>query len=188
MLKLPYNDFEVILVDINTRAPDYPKNLSHYQLVYEIDRDEKYNPGTCYGITTGKDGETIQHSCAVTSWNAPSSLNEKTAFILNDVCFIGVSDNIIALELPKLKLKWQTKVDWATCFEVYNLPQYQSIISHGESDITRLKYDGEIIWQTNGKDIFTGSFEILGNAIRAVDFNNEVYNIDLFTGKIDIIG
>ncbi|MEP6988826.1 MAG: hypothetical protein ABI970_24710, partial [Chloroflexota bacterium] len=70
---------------------------------------------------------------------------------------------------------------------VYHLPQLESYLTHGELDIARVSYDGEIIWSSSGKDIFSNGFTLYDTFVEAIDFNNEKYHIDLSTGQSHII-
>jgi hypothetical protein len=47
-------------------------------------------------------------------------------------------------------------------------------------------YSGEMVWQTSGKDIFTGSFSLHEDFIAVVDFNDERYRIDIEKGVCNL--
>jgi hypothetical protein len=132
-------------------------------------------------------GEKLR-ACLLYGWNGSiTRVNSQTAIVHGDRCIIGIMADMLALHMPSLRLMWSNRVDDATCFGVYHVPEYQSYISHGELDIARVSYAGDIMWSSGGKDIFTNGFEIDGDHIIAVDFNDERYHIDLMTGKSRII-
>ncbi len=73
------------------------------------------------------------------------------------ICYGGLvvccADTVFKLSLPNLDLAWRTAADIATCFGIYYLDD--DYIVHGELSITRLDRDGKIVWQREGRDIWT---------------------------------
>lgn len=45
--------------------------------------------------------------------------------------------------------------------------------------------EGEKIWRASGSDIFTQDFKLKNTYIKVVDFNDEIYHIDIKTGRIN---
>ncbi len=88
------------------------------------------------------------------------------------------------LTVPSLHLSWAQKIDTATCFGVYHSQEQNCLISHGEMEIVRVSLGGDLIWTTQGDDIFTGDFRLAGKIVEATDFNNQVYHVDIETGRI----
>ena len=74
----------------------------------------------------------------------------------------------------------------ATCFGVYHSLKHKCFISHGELEIARVSYSGEIIWQASGKDIFTNGFVLHDDYIETIDFNDQQYRIDIETGRCEL--
>jgi hypothetical protein len=70
---------------------------------------------------------------------------------------------------------------------VYHSPQHDCLLSHGELEVARVSLSGEIVWGASGKDIFTEGFQIVGDHVEAIDFNHEVYRIDIATGRCELI-
>jgi len=90
------------------------------------------------------------------------------------------------LTLPELNLLWQTKVDNATCFQVFKLDN--DYLTHGELEISRVDNEGKIKWQFGGADIFVtiegqDEFEFNSDHIMLTDFCKTKYKID-FNGKL----
>jgi hypothetical protein len=54
-------------------------------------------------------------------------------------------------------------------------------------EIARVSLTGEIVWSAGGKDIFSEGFQIVGDYIEAIDFNHEVYRVDIATGRSKLI-
>jgi hypothetical protein len=94
---------------------------------------------------------------------------------------------LCSLSLPNLDLKWSIKVDSATCFGVYYSSKHDCLLSHGECEVARVSLRGEIVWSAGGKDIFSEGFQIVGDCVEAIDFNHEVYRIDIATGRCALI-
>jgi hypothetical protein len=46
---------------------------------------------------------------------------------------------------------------------------------------------GQIVWSTSGKDIFSEGFRIVDDHVEAIDFNHEVYRIDIATGRCELV-
>ena len=76
------------------------------------------------------------------------------------------------------------RTDTATCFGVYDAPGFASIISHGELEIARLSYSGQLLWSASGRDIFSEGFRCLDSGIEVIDFNRSVYLFDYRTGTL----
>jgi hypothetical protein len=112
---------------------------------------------------------------------------EQSAVIIDKTCYVAVAHFIFALALPSLTVQWTCAVDASVCFAVYALPTLNGLIAHGEQDIVRLSLDGMIDWSASGKDIFTNGMTIDDNHIIVVDFNNEIYHIDIETGASQIV-
>lgn len=94
---------------------------------------------------------------------------------------ICCSDSIFCLSIPNLDLLWKTRVDEATCFEVFKI--HDGYIVHGELEISRIDLNGNIVWQRSGADIFTtekgvDDFEITDSHIRAIDWGGRTYTFD----------
>src|SRR5690606_13677452 len=86
------------------------------------------------------------------------------------------------LEFPTLDLNWKTEVDEITAFEIVKIEG--GYIIHGELEITRIDDSGKIIWQNSGADIFItqnsdSNFEVHGNLISVIDWNNRIYQWNL---------
>jgi hypothetical protein len=86
-----------------------------------------------------------------------------------------------------VRLLWHTRVDTATCFGVYDAPGYSSVISHGEVEIARLTYSGQLLWSASGRDIFSGDFELHEHHAEAIDFEGAHYRFELETGQSQIV-
>jgi hypothetical protein len=140
---------------------------------------------SAHGIKYGE--PEVLHSCLLMASGGPTSVHPRSALLHHARCIVAVSSFLVGLQLPDLDLVWQVQVDTASCFGVYHLPQYESYLSHGELDIARVSYDGEILWSSSGKDIFTNGLAVYDAYIEVVDFNNEKYHIDLSTGHCELV-
>ena len=49
--------------------------------------------------------------------------------------------------------------------------------------IARVTYDGKIVWQAGGADIFTNGFELQDDVVRVFDFEDREYVLGIETGR-----
>jgi hypothetical protein len=140
---------------------------------------------SAHGVKYGE--PDVLHSCLILASGGPTGVHSRSALLHDSKCILAVSSFLICLHLPELNMLWQTQVDMATCFGVYHVPKYDSLISHGELDIARVSYDGNILWSSGGKDIFTNGFTLYDQYVEVRDFNDETYHIDLLTGRSEIV-
>jgi len=185
MLDLKHDNYSVSVVNESEVLYSRPRvqRPTEYEKVFEL--------GKANGITTAHgvrcSEPQLLHSCIVYASGGSSGVHAHSALLHNDKCILAVSWFLVALQLPELNLLWHTQVDDSSCFGVYHLPDYESYISHGELSIARVSYNGEIVWSSGGKDIFTNGFILHEKYIEVVDWNNETYHIDLNTGRSVII-
>jgi len=111
----------------------------------------------------------------------------ETYVIYDSKFYLGIGDQLVCLSLPSLEILWNKKIDGATCFGVFISPDGHGILIHGELDISKITFTGEIIWTTSGKEIFTEGFTINEGYIVAVDFNNEKYRINITDGTNTLV-
>jgi len=130
---------------------------------------------------------SLKITCRTKESKTNCSISEHSAFILNDSLFLAVGNDVCKIKLPDLELTWRTKSDTALCFGLYPLLEQDCIIVHGECEITRLKFTGEIEWIVSGKDVFTGVFRISATQIEVSDFNDAKYLIDISSGRITLL-
>lgn len=147
---------------ITEPAVEYHIGLYQENEFYE----EELVRSACLAASGGGTGPTY-YSCLV---------DEDTRLLL--CC----GDQVFCLQLPELKLLWQTQADSSTCFGIKNLPN-QTYIVHGELEITCLDLSGCILWQFSGGDIFTtlkgdNLMQVDEESITVKDWNEVVYKLD----------
>lgn len=148
--------------------------------------ESPYRPQAAVQIRAG-DGS---HIC----WELTVAEDCPSGFDAGDVaCFasrlaLAIGKYVVCFQVPTGELLWATECDSVCCFGVHALDAEPTLIAHGEIDVSKLSYGGDILWRTFGQDIFTGPFEIEDDGIRAVDFEGTVYWIRLDTGESQIIG
>ena len=115
-------------------------------------------------------------------------INSEAALVDNENLVIRCSNQVFSLTLPDLKMNWQVKPDWATCFSIH---KYQdTYLVHGETSISRIDRKGKVIWNFSGADIFVclhegTPFEMHEDFISMTDFNGSKYKIDYEGKSID---
>jgi len=138
-----------------------------------------------YGIKI-LSGEDVVSDCILKATGGATGLFENSTLLDGDRLLVCCCDTLFCLELPSLRLTWQLKADWATCFQVFDLQG--DYLVHGECEISRVGRDGSFIWQFSGADIFVSLngeevVSIGSDYIRLRDFNGAEYIID-FHGQL----
>jgi hypothetical protein len=188
-LTIPYKDHEII---ITAESPDIPRydaqstdNPCPPDQEYFIE-DDGYSASSRHRIVIRR-GDDVLASRVLLAGGGASGVHARSAFVRGDTCFIAVGPFVCALELPTLRLLWHTRADTFTCFGIYDAPRYESIISHGELQIARLNYSGQLLWSASGRDIFSEGFTLRDDHAEAIDFNGINYRFDLETGQLQIV-
>mgnify|MGYP001239579854 CR=1 FL=1 len=139
------------------------------------------NTPTCqHGITVSKNQS--EQNLLINGFGGATGIH-KNSYVINETnIFICVSDTVYCLDLETLNHKWSAQADQATCFGIYLVDN--SLIIHGELQISSLSLSGKINWQQHGKDIFTTqsddhNFEIKNNIINVKDWGNNNYKLNL---------
>jgi hypothetical protein len=183
-VELTSHQFALTLLDDPAYTAGSSDNLQSYDREYSFVRE--FRPVSNYGLVCREPGGAT-HSCILLAGGGASRVHERSAIVMNGSCFVGVGDTLCSLSLPTLELLWATKVDSSTNFGVYYCPQHDCLLSHGEQEFARVSLCGEIIWSTSGKDIFSEGFRIFGDRVEVIDFNHEVYRIDIATGRSELL-
>ena len=108
-------------------------------------------PTSKHGVKIAQDNKII-NSCIVIGSGGATGVHQNSSLIDNDKLLLCCCDTIFCLTLPDLHLKWKTKADTATCFQIFQLRD--DYIVHGELQVTRLDRDGNKKWTFGGADIF----------------------------------
>jgi hypothetical protein len=161
-------------------SPDNPRTYDQYYSFGEESLQHAFHGIVC------QDHQGIRCTCLLLATGV-SGIHEHSAIVVKEKCFVAVGDRLCALFLPDLQLLWATKVDDGACFGVHYSESCDCLISHGEQQIARVDFNGKILWPVGGKDIFTGRLWLEEKHVFATDFNDEVYRIEITTGKSEII-
>jgi len=153
-------------------------NVHEYDYVYI--NDSLYEVSTVFGIKVYSDHKILT-SAVIGSIGGGNTNLENITILKTDKLIICCSDLVFCLSIPDLKLLWQTKADDATCFEIFKYKE--DYIIHGELKITRIDYNGNIVWQQSGADIFTtldgiDTFKLTEEFIIVKDWENRIYHFD----------
>ena len=164
-------------VEIDCDLPPYnPKstdNAAVYDALYFV--ESEYRHTSVYQISTFVSDNLLKR-ILIGATGGGTTVHKNSFITEKDRLVICCSDTLFCLQIPDLSLLWKTKADDATCFQIF---KYQSdYIIHGELEITRLSYNGDILWQQGGADIFTEEFKITDNYIYATDFEYRKYTFD----------
>jgi len=170
---------------------NYKKGSSENEFEFEnyYSDEEEYQFSTQIGIKLYEE-ENLISSAIICSSGGASGIHQTSQIINEDKIVICCSNQIFNLSIPNLNLRWNTKADEATCFEIFQINK--DFIIHGELEISRLSKEGEIIWQRSGADIFTtleskrDDFKLTDNYIFVTDWENRKYQFDFDGNEIKI--
>jgi hypothetical protein len=155
-----------------------------YDIVYNSDKCDKHDFPTTHGIKIFKEGQ-LYKSAILLGVGGATGISSDAALIDNNNLAIRCSNHLYSLTLPELELNWRIQPDWATCFSVHKFQD--SYIVYGETSISRISRDGNILWNFSGWDIFvslfeSAAFEMHDEYIALTDFNGTKYKFD-YSGK-----
>jgi len=179
-----YKDLRVEVMN----EPDYKfgssDNHFKYSKHYFGDGGTEYATSK-HGIKIYRDEEIID-SCIVIGSGGATGVHQNASLLVNDHLLLCCSDTIFCLTLPGLALKWETKADQATCFQIFK--HQDDYIIHGELQVTKLDKHGNKKWEFGGADIFVNidneeEFKLEPDGILLTDFSKTKYKID-FDGKL----
>ena len=178
------NKYTVSLINETDYSLNSVDNSRSYSSEYLFD-DEQLNSSRHGLLVRDKLGNS--HDCILIAGGGASGVHKNSLVIVDDRCFVGVGDHVVALSLPNLVKLWAKKLDPATCFGVHYMKNRDCLIVHGELEISRVSMDGIIYWSSSGKDIFSEGIELFEDHVEVVDFNMEKYSIDIESGESEII-
>jgi len=184
MTNYPYKDLTIEVINEPTYTFGSSDNNFAYPKHYFGDNASEY-PTSKHGVKIYKDNQIID-SCIIIGSGGATSVHQTSSLLYEDQLLLCCCDTVFCLMLPHLSLKWQTKSDQATCFQIFK--QQDDYIIHGELQVTKLDRNGNKKWEFGGADIFVNidnceEFRVESDGILLTDFANTKYKID-FDGKL----
>jgi hypothetical protein len=134
-------------------------------------------------ITTSTySGEEISSAVLLCSW---AGVRNTGLALSHGRLFICVGQYLVALKCPLLELLWKAEADDGGALEVFDIQV--GLIMHGELAIKRIGYDGTILWERYGPDIFATPdneevFSVADNQVRACCWDGTTFVWD-FNGN-----
>lgn len=181
MEKFVVGDLTIEVFDDSAYSPGSRDNSRQYDREYQLD-DKKYKPSSLHAVRVLSDNSEIA-SCILFASGGATSIHDHSGVIHHDSLILAVGPFIVSLSLPMLELNWKTQSDYATCFGVYHSEKHHCFISHGELEVARVSYTGEIEWAQSGADILTNGFIVTDDSIKAIDFRNDSYVWNIEDGR-----
>jgi hypothetical protein len=169
---------EISLIDEPTYSFGSADNVRSYPFAKSL--DVPAHPVSVHGVLL--DGEPLAVFGAT---GGATGVHYHSALYLNGALYLAVADRVVCLRLHPFEFSWALRIDTATCFGIYFHYSTGSLISHGELDISRFTEDGEIVWQSGGRDIFTGEFTLGDDAVSAIDFNGAEHRFRYSDGRYE---
>lgn len=154
----------------------YPADLGH---------ELEYQPSSKHGIRITENG-IEKCSALLLEFRGATRIFENSFLIKNTRIYTCCSDQIYSLNLTDLSTNWRNQYDVATCFGIYEFDE--DFIVHGETQVSRINVNGEIIWDFSARDIFVNpdgktEFKIVENRIELIDWQGYKYELNA-NGKI----
>ncbi|MFN8713083.1 MAG: hypothetical protein ACK5Z2_09560 [Bacteroidota bacterium] len=179
-----HKDLTIEVIDEPAYKFGSTDNYFNYSKHYFGDDASEF-PTSKHGIKIYRNDQIID-SCIIIGSGGATGVYQNSSLIDKDRIVICCCDTVFSLTLPDLELKWKTRCDLATCFQIFK--QQEDYIVHGEFQVTKLDKDGNKKWEFGGADIFVsidneGAFKIENDGILLTDFAKTKYKID-FDGKL----
>jgi hypothetical protein len=102
----------------------------------------------------------------------------------SDTLYLPAGSEVAALELPSLRVRWETRSTLGCVLGIHPIPGEEALIVRGEISVARVEPDGGVRWEQGGRDIFSGGLRIVGDAVEATDWNEDLYRFRLSDGEI----
>ena len=176
--------FEIEVIDESSYDSSSSKNSRQYAKEYLLGKN--FGNASRYGVSVKSIDGSI-NSCVILANGGISNIHTNSVVVMNESLFVAIGNLICCFKIPSLALQWQQQVDTATCFGIYASPDKNGVISHGEIDIAKINFIGQIEWKASGKDIFSEGFILSSDHVEAIDFNHEKYRINIFNGQVSLI-
>lgn len=124
--------------------------------------------------------------------SAPNAVTPHSALCIgSDIIFVqGIY--AACLDVANWRIAWRVEAAWISCFGVFADPDdANAVIIHGETEITKLSLNGDVLWKVDGADIFTEPKRSSGlvfqnHTVIARDWNGWTYTIDMATGQVSV--
>ncbi len=167
-------NFSIELLHDDTYTYNSSDNNKMYKFVYKTD-ESRITLNKCGIIIRDQNEDEVSSAIILSAYGGSYPYPTLTA-ISNYHLFICASKYLYCLEIPSLEKSWQIQVDDGQAFEVFDI--HIGLIVHGELSISRVSYDGTVLWSKSGPDIFVSEagkndFEIDHNRIEARCWNGE---------------
>lgn len=145
----------------------------------------QFKPSSKHGIRITENG-IEKCSALLLESGGTNGISANSFLIKSDRIFICCSDQIYSLNLADLSANWRNSYDCATCFGIYEFKN--DFLIHGETQVSRINENGEIIWIFSARDIFVNpdgktEFKIVENGIELIDWQGYKYELNA-DGKI----
>ena len=177
-LRINTEEFEIDIIDESMYSLRSTDNVRQYVKEYVL--GDSYSPR--YGIQL-KSRDSIESNCFILGSGVGGPPHENSAIVVGKNLFVAIGNLVCKLVIPDLKLEWYQEVDFGISYAIYLSPDQLGVISHGELEITKIDFEGEILWRAFGRDIFSGELTIFSDRIEVFDFYDDKYEIDPISGE-----
>lgn len=180
-MKIIYQGIEITINAIETLEP--LPNVVFDKIIGDINDDYGQRHIIEQRDVTGSIKKTfIANTGSHTPLTADSMLHK------NEAIYFCSGKYVCKWDIIKMALNWCIELDFCTCFTLQFLENENSILVSGESDLSKIDLNGNILWQYSGSDIFVteqgkNGAQVIENKIYITDWNNILYVLD-FEGNL----
>lgn len=165
------------VVDERSHTLGSADNVQRYST--EVNLDPQGRPSSLHGLRV--DGYPL---AVFANTGGASGVHQHSALFINELLYLAVGDSIVSIELSPFKVRWNLKVDDATCFGVHYDASRDALLSHGELAVTRFSADGVVLWSAYGADVFSEGFALHPQYVEAIDFEKRSYKFSYDNGGL----
>src|SRR5262245_54096089 len=174
---------EIITGSLHISIVDEPRSifnstrLRSYPFVENL--DDPAPPYSVYGIFCNNVPVALLAACA----GGPTVVHAHSALFLDGRLYVAIANRIVCLSVRPFQLHWVLGADDATCCGVYLHSPTRALLAHGELSITRFSEAGALLWQSTGRDIFTGPLSLESTFVKVIDCHGRDYRFRYHDGS-----
>ena len=185
MLPLQFFDLTISIFSDPTYSAGSADNVNSYRRHYDGPGASEYRNCVQYGVRVTRSEMEI-NSCMLRYFGGGTIPDAHSVLLDGNQLVICMGNYLLCLLLPELELAWQTQVDEACCFQVFQMER--DYLTHGELSVRRVNSKGNMIWEFTGADIFvkpdgSACVSVDDKSIHLKDWQDNTYELS-FDGNI----
>jgi len=175
-MEISTGSWHISIVD-EARSSFNSRKIRSYPVVVNL--DDPAPPYSVYGIFCNTAPVVLLAACA----GGPTVVHAHSAFVLDGRLYVTIANRIVCLSLRPFTLHWVLGADDATCCGVYFHSPTRALLARGELSISRFTEAGALLWQSPGRDIFTGPLSLESAFVQVLDCMGREYRFRYHDGS-----